>query len=146
MFRNGTVARIEGKHIIISTVPLEACCGTTGASGKCCGAGKAVEFRALNPKNLDLTVGDYVEVTSSPSKQGLGLLQVFIIPGLLGLAAWMGAAHWGKVENTSFLALAALAGFFGGLGLNAVLFKSNDSGLPVVSKIIPVMDISPLSV
>lgn len=133
MNRQGTIKKIEGRNVFISFAPL-ACCGGDGSACHCASSTAEVEFKALNHQNLNLSVGDFVEVSTPTGAAWGGVVRLVVVPGVLlaaGLAflgPWWGAG----------LALAGL--------LASVLFPQNpDSGYPKVERLIPVADFSPFA-
>lgn len=131
--KQGTIKRIEGRDVWVSFAPL-ACCSGDGAVCHCADATAQVEFKALNQKNLDLTQGDYVEV-STPSGAALGgVIRLLVIPGVLLALGW---SLFGPVVGV----IAAAAG----LGASLLFPQDPDSGFPKVEKIIPVGSFTPFT-
>ena len=133
MNRQGTIKKIEGNNVWISFAPL-ACCGGDGSICHCASSTAEVEFKALNNKNLNLSIDDYVEV-STPSGAALGgIIRLLVIPAVLfvvGLAAW----------NTWIGGALAAAGL-----VASILFpQTPESGFPKVEKIVPVGDFTPFT-
>jgi len=132
--KQGTIKRIDGRHVWISFAPLSCCSGSDSAVCHCADATAQVEFKALNQKNLNLNQGDYVEV-SNPSGAALGgIVRLVVVPGALLALGW---SFFGPLAG----ALAAAAGIVASL-----LFPQDpDSGFPKVEKIVPVGDFTPLT-
>jgi hypothetical protein len=131
--KQGTIKRIDGRHVWISFAPL-ACCSGQDAVCHCADATAQVEFKALNQKNLNLSQGDYVEV-SNPSGAALGgIVRLLVIPAVLLGLGW---AFFGPLAG----ALAAVAG----LGASILFPQDPDSGFPKVEKIVPVGDFTPFT-
>jgi hypothetical protein len=133
MNRQGTIKKIDGRNVFLSFAPL-ACCGGDGSACHCASSTAEVEFKALNDKNLNLTLGDYVEVSTPSGAAWGGVVRLLVIPGallILGLVFFNG---W-------------IAGGAAALGLlGSILFPQNpDSGFPKVERIIPVADFSPFT-
>ena len=132
--KQGTIKRIEGRDVWISFAPL-ACCSGDDAVCHCADATAQVEFKARNQKNLNLTQGDYVEVTT-PSGAALGgVVRLLVVPGALLALGW---ALFGPLGG----AIAAAAG----LGASLLFPQDPDSGFPKVEKIIPVGDFTPFTI
>ena len=134
MNQQGTIKRIEGRYVWVSFAPL-ACCGGDGAVCHCASSTALVEFKALNQQNLNLSVGDFVEV-STPSGAALGgIVRLLIVPGLLLAAGWLAFGAW-----------AGAVGGVAGLGFSLLFPQNPDSGFPKVEKLVPVGDFTPFTV
>jgi hypothetical protein len=133
MNRQGTIKRIEGRTVFLSFAPL-ACCGGDGSSCHCASSTAEVEFKALNHQDLNLSVGDYVEVSLPTGAAWGGVIRLFVVPGVLlalGLVFFNGWVASG----------AAVVGL-----LASVVFPQNpESGFPKVERIVPVADFLPLT-
>lgn len=133
MNRQGTIKRIEGRTVFLSFAPL-ACCGGDGSSCHCASSTAEVEFKALNNQGLDLSVGDYVEVSLPTGAAWGGVLRLFVIPGALLALGLLFFNGW----------VAAGAGLVGLLA--SVVFPQNpESGFPKVERVVPVADFVPLT-
>jgi len=134
MNKQGTITRIEGPDVWVSFAPL-ACCGGDSAVCHCADATAKVEFKALNNQNLNLSTGDYVEV-STPSGAALGgIVRLLVVPGALLAVGW--------------LTLGALAGAIAGvagLGFSLLFPQNPESGFPKVERVVPVGDFTPFTV
>ena len=134
MNRQGTIKKIEGKQVWISFAPLACCSGGDGSACHCASSTAEVEFKALNSKNLNLSLGDYVEVSTPTGAAWGGVVRLLVVPlallivGLVFWNPWVGAA------------LAA-----GGIGLSLLFPQNPESGHPKVEGIIPVGDFTPFS-
>ncbi len=133
MNKQGTITKIEGRHVWVSFAPL-ACCSGDGAVCHCADATAKVEFKALNNQNLNLSPGDFVEV-STPSGAALGgIVRLLVIPGALLAVGWVAFGAWAG----------ALAG--GAALAFSLLFPQNpDSGFPKVERVVPVGDFTPFT-
>jgi len=133
MNQQGTIKRIEGRYVWVSFAPL-ACCGGDGSICHCASSTALVEFKALNQQNLNLTPGDFVEV-STPSGAALGgIVRLLVVPAVLLAAGWMAFGPWGG----------AVAGA-AGLGFSLLFPQNPDSGFPKVEKLVPVGDFTPFT-
>jgi len=117
----------------VSFAPL-GCCGGDGSACHCASSTAQVEFKALNQKELPVSVGDFVEVSNPSGAAWGGVVRLLVIPGVLlgvGLAffgPWVGAA-----------------GAVLGLGFSVVFPQNPESGFPKVERIIPVADFTPFA-
>jgi hypothetical protein len=134
MNRQGTIKRIEGKAVWISFAPL-ACCSGDGSACHCASSTALVEFKALNAKNLNLSIGDYVDISTPSGAAAGGVLRLLVIPAVLLLTGWLLWAPW--IGG----ALAAA-----GLGVSLLFPQDPESGHPKVEAIIPVGDFTPFTV
>jgi len=133
MNKQGTITRIEGRHVWVSFAPL-ACCGGDGSICHCADATAQVEFKALNNHDLNLSTGDYVEV-STPSGAALGgIVRLLLIPAALLGVGWI---TWG--------AWAGALGGAAGLGFSLLFPQNPESGFPKIEKIVPVGDFTPFT-
>ncbi|MEI8094168.1 MAG: SoxR reducing system RseC family protein [Spirochaetales bacterium] len=133
MNRQGTIKKIEGKNVWISFAPL-ACCSGDGSACHCASSTALVEFKALNNKNLNLSLGDYVEVSTPTGAAWGGVVRLVVVPAALlalGLVFWNG---W---------VAAVLAAV--GLGASLIFPQNPESGHPKVEAIIPVGDFTPFA-
>ena len=133
MNQQGTIKRIEGRYVWVSFAPL-ACCSGDGAVCHCASSTALVEFKALNQQNLNLSMGDFVEV-STPSGAALGgIFRLLVVPGVLLAAGWLTFGIWPGVA-------AGVAGL-----VFSPLFPQNpDSGFPKVERLVPVGDFTPFT-
>jgi hypothetical protein len=133
MNRQGTIKKIEGKNVYVSFAPL-ACCGGDGSACHCASSTAEVEFKALNNKNLSLSTGDFVEVSTPEAATWGGIVRLLVVPGVLLTV--------GLIWFTPLIAgIAAGAGL-----LFSILFPQNpESGFPKVERVIPVADFMPLA-
>ena len=133
MNQQGTIKRIEGRDVWVSFAPL-ACCSGDGSVCHCASGTALVEFKALNQQNLNLSIGDFVEV-STPSGAALGgIVRLAVVPAALLLAGWLAFGVWVGAG-------AAVVGV-----LASILFPQNpDSGFPKVERLIPVADFTPFA-
>lgn len=134
MNQQGTIKRIEGRNVWVSFAPLACCSGEDGAVCHCASATAQVEFKALNQQNLNLSVGDYVEISNPTGAAAGGIVRLLVVPSVLLAAGWIAA---GPVAG----AVAGAAGIAASL-----LFPQNpESGFPKVEKIVPVGDFTPFT-
>ena len=133
MNQQGTIKRIEGRDVWVSFAPL-ACCSGDGSICHCASSTALVEFKALNQHNLNLSLGDFVEV-STPAGAALGgVVRLALVPAALLVAGWLVFNIWAG-------AAAAVVGV-----LASVLFPQDpDSGFPKVERIVPVADLTPFA-
>ncbi len=132
--KTGTIKRIDGRNVWISFAPLACCDGADGAVCHCADATAQVEFKALNQKNLNLTQGDFVEV-SNPSGAAIGgIVRLVVVPVFLRAVGWI-------LFNPMIGAFAAIIG----LGASVLFPQNPDSGFPKVEKIVPVGDFTPFT-
>jgi hypothetical protein len=133
MNKQGTITRIEGRHVWVSFAPL-ACCGGDSAVCHCADATAQVEFKALNNQDLSLSTGDFVEV-STPSGAALGgIVRLLLIPAGLLAVGWIAFGAW----------VGAVAGA-AGIGFSLLFPQNPDSGFPKIEKIIPVGNFTPFT-
>jgi len=132
--KQGTIKRIEGRHVWISFAPLACCSGSDSAVCHCASSTAMVEFKALNQKELKLNQGDYVEVSNSSGAAWAGVVRLVVVPGALLALGW---TLFGPLAG----ALAAVAG----LGASILFPQDPDAGFPKVEKIVPVGDFTPLT-
>jgi len=133
MNRQGTIKKIEGKHVWISFAPL-ACCGGDGSICHCASSTALVEFKALNNKNLNLSLNDYVEV-STPSGAALGgVIRLAVVPAVLLVVGLVFFSPW----VAGALAVA-------GIVVSLLFPQDPESGHPKVEGIIPVGDFTPFT-
>jgi|GEM_PF-1824250 hypothetical protein len=133
MNQQGTIKRIEGRYVWVSFAPL-ACCSGDGEVCHCASGTALVEFKALNQKDLGLSIGDFVEV-STPTGAALGgVVRLALVPLVLLALGWLAFGVWGGV-------IAAAAG----LGFSLLFPQNPDSGFPKVERLIPVGDFTPLA-
>lgn len=144
MNRQGTVTRIEGDLVGISTQPLVCCSGESACS--CMNAGKFVEFKARNPQDLDLKVGDYVDVANSGAMNAVGLLRLLALPAVFTVLAEVFLVPLFADSTGAASVLAALGASALGFWLGSLVFKADRAEYPVVTKVIEVMDLKPFSV
>jgi len=134
MNQQGTIKRIEGRYVWVSFAPLACCSGSDSAVCHCANSTALVEFKALNQRNLSLSTGDFVEV-STPSGAALGgILRLLVVPAVLLAVGWVALGVWGGI-------VAAAAG----LGFSLVFPQNPDSGFPKVEKLVPVGDFTPFT-
>jgi len=134
MNQQGTIKRIEGRYVWVSFAPLACCNGEDGAVCHCANGTAQVEFKALNQKDLGLSVGDFVEV-STPTGAALGgVVRLAVVPLVLLALGWVALGVWGGIA-------AAVAG----LGFSLLFPQNPDSGFPKVEKLVPVGDFTPLA-
>lgn len=131
--KQGTIKRIEGRHVWISFAPL-ACCSGGDAVCHCADATAQVEFKALNQKNLNLSQGDYVEIRNPEGAALGGIVRLLVVPGVLLALGW---SFFGPLAGS----IAAAAG----LGASLLFPQDPDSGFPKIEKIVPVGDFTPLT-
>jgi len=134
MNRQGTIKKIEDRYVWISLAPLGCCGGQEGGACHCSSSTAEVEFKALNHQNLDLPVGDYVDISNPTTASWAGVVRLLVIPGVLlgvGLALY---GVWG-----------AAAGAALGIGASLLFPQDQDSGYPKVDRIIPVADFTPFA-
>lgn len=135
MNQQGTVKRIEGRYVWVSFAPLACCGGSDSAVCHCANSTAQVEFKALNQKDLPLTIGDFVEV-STPTGAALGgVIRLVVVPAVLLVAGWVALGVWAGI-------VAAAAG----LGFSLLFPQNPESGFPKVEKLVPVGDFTPFSV
>ena len=133
MNRQGTIKKIDGRNVYLSFAPL-ACCGGDGSICHCASSTAEVEFKALNNQELNLTVGDYVEVSTPAGAAWGGVIRLAVVPGVLLTIGLVFLNGWWAAG----LAAAGLAA--------SLLFPQDpDSGFPKVDKIVPVADFMPLA-
>lgn len=133
MNQQGTIKRIEDRYVWVSFAPL-ACCGGDGSVCHCASSTALVEFKAMNQKNLNLSVGDFVEVSTPSGAAAGGIVRLLVIPGVLLAAGWIAFGVW-----------AGVAGAVAGLGFSLLFPQDPDSGFPKVERLIPVADFMPLA-
>jgi len=134
MNRQGTIKKIEGKYVWISLAPLACCGGSEGGACHCASSTSEVEFKAINSKGLNLTPGDYVDISNPTGASWAGVVRLLVIPGAL-LAA--GLVWWGVPG--------AVGGVVLGVGASLLFPQSKDSGYPQIEQIVPVADFMPLA-
>lgn len=133
MNRQGTIKKIDGRNVYLSFAPL-ACCGGDGSACHCASSTAEVEFKALNDQGLNLSVGDYVEVSTPSGAAWGGVVRLVVVPvvllvvGLVFLNGWWAGG------------LAAV-----GVGISLLFPQNPDSGFPKVERIVPVADFMPLA-
>lgn len=135
MNRQGTVTGIQGRFVTVSTQPLACCSGGDGAC-HCLQTGKHVAFQAVNEADLDLEIGDQVDVRNSEAKSLWAAFRLLALPagGLFaGVAAWRliftgSDPVWGWGIGLTGLALGFLAALF--------LVRSGEADFPVVAAVI----------
>lgn len=134
MNRQGTIKKIEGKYAWISLAPLGCCGGSAGGSCHCSSTTSEVEFKAINTRGLNLTPGDFVEVSNPSGASWGGVVRLLVVPGalLVGGLVWLGP--WG-----------AAAGVAIGVGASLLFPQARDSGYPQIEEIVPVADFTPLA-
>ena len=133
MNKQGTITRIEGRHVLVSFAPL-ACCGGDGSACHCADSTAKVEFKALNQQDLNLSIGDFVEV-STPSGAALGgAVRLVVIPGVLLAVGWSAMGVW-----------IGVAASVAGLAFSLLFPQNPDSGFPKVERIVPVGDFTPFT-
>jgi len=133
MNQQGTIKRIEGRYVWVSFAPL-ACCSGEGEVCHCASSTALVEFKALNQQNLNLSTGDFVEV-STPSGAALGgIVRLLVVPAVLLTLGWLALGVW-----------AGVIGGVAGLGFSLLFPQNPDSGFPKVEKLVPVGDFTPFT-
>ncbi len=133
MNKQGTITRIEGQQVWVSFAPL-ACCGGDSAVCHCADATAKVEFKALNNKDLKLSTGDFVEV-STPSGAALGgIVRLLVVPAVLLAIGWISYGAW-----------AGAIGGVAGLGFSLFFPQNPESGFPKIEKTVPVGDFTPFT-
>jgi len=133
MNRQGTIKKIEGREVFLSFAPL-GCCGGDGSACHCASSTAEVEFKALNDKGLNLSLGDFVEVSTPSGAAWGGVVRLIVVPGVLLAAGLVFLNGWWAAG------LAAA-----GLGASLLFPQAPDSGFPKVERVVPVADFMPLA-
>ena len=133
MNQQGTIKKIEGRNVYISFAPL-ACCSGSGGVCHCADATAEVEFKALNNKNLSLSLGDYVEVSTPSGAAWGGVFRLLVVPGVLLVAGLLTFGAW-----------AGAAAAAAGLAFSLLFPQDPDTGFPKVERIVPVGDFTPFT-
>lgn len=143
MMQRGTVMKIDGKNLVISTIPLDFQCTATAKGGLCtCGAGgKAVEFRAYNGGGIDVKVGDFVEVNAATGLSVRGFLSLIVLPLVLALAFYQAAPLFLGTMSSALQAAVGLAGLLAGVGVRFLFPKATKAALPQLTHIVPLADL-----
>lgn len=133
MIQKGTITKIEGRRVWVSVAPLGCCSGEDSGGGCNCASTTAeVEFKAINSKDLSLTLGDSVEVSSPMGAAWGGILRLVLVPAVLFL---VGMFVW-----TSWVGLALAVA---GLAASLLFPQSRDSGFPQVEQVLPFGEATP---
>ncbi|NNM67470.1 MAG: hypothetical protein HKM06_05630 [Spirochaetales bacterium] len=147
MNRQGTITRIEGKDVWLTTQPLAGCgngCGTEGGCN-CIQTGKFVEFRAWNPENLNLKEGDFIDVNVPNGAAFMAGLRLLVLPLVLMGVAWFTWPLYGdpNAEGPRFALSAGVLVL--AMASNFLRRKEKTQNMPTVVRVIPVMDLTPLA-
>jgi len=92
-------------------------------------------FRAAAPKNLNIRVGDRVEVSASAASAFGALLAVIGIPALSGLLSWELIGRFFSGIDEPVRALAAAFGLLLGIGIT-ILVAGRKNRLPRITRIL----------
>jgi len=126
----GIISKIEDDVLWVSALSekdLEsgAGCSTGGCGSGCSCNVSGQQFRAANPKGMDLKIGDQVDVRVDSGDLWKGILKVFLLPLLSALFFYWAVPRLFSFPRQDWL---LIAGAFLGIGFAWVLREKNSNG------------------
>lgn len=130
-------ARVTGFQdgLVILSCLDEGSCAACAGKGFCNVKGKS--YTAANEHNLDLKIGDDVEVFLPPGKTIVSGFMVMMVPLITFIAGYLSARYFLVPANEALNALGGFAGLAFGFAL-AYLYgrKQKRTGQPVIRRIL----------
>ena len=133
MYERGTVTAVDKDFITIICSKSDNC--KTCPAGKLFCKTEAREFKALNTDNIDISVGNSVEIYLPPSKTIGYSFSVLIFPLLMFLAGYFLTAKLTNAVSEGIQVLGGFAGLVAGFA-TAFLYNSltKKHQYPVITK------------
>ncbi len=135
MTERGTVKQIQNRQQVSIQLETQAACSSCGNT--LCKSNRQ-SILALNPDELDLNVGDSVEVTVDGRAQAIGAFWVLLFPLILFLAGYfIGRLAFSRI-NEAPAALCGLCGLVIGM-VGGVFIQSynKQNSMPRVVRVLP---------
>ncbi len=123
-------------HIVNLACIDEGSCSACAGRGFCNVQGKS--YTAVNKHNLDLHIGDEVEVYLPPGKTMFSGFMVMMVPLIMFILGYLAVRLLLGSDNEAVNALGGFAGLFSGF-LIAYLYGRTQkrTGQPVITRVIP---------
>ncbi len=134
MTEQARIIEFQNDMIILACLD-EGSCASCAGKGFCNVKGKS--YTAVNAHNLDLSIGDDVEVYLPPGKTILSGFMVMMVPLLTFIAGYLAARQFLPYESEALYALGGFAGLAFGFAAAFLYGKTQKrTGQPVITRVI----------
>ncbi|MCK4541429.1 MAG: SoxR reducing system RseC family protein [Spirochaetales bacterium] len=127
-----TVLKVDDNTVTLGCGDTTAC-KSCGASGFC--NVKARKYQASNTSNINLSVGDTVEVFFAPGKAIMASFMVLIFPLILFVLFFAGAGWIFGIESEGIKAIFGLGGLATGFGINPLYSRQTKEEPQIIRKL-----------